>query len=90
MIIVQTISKQDYLMLGKYISASYLGIILILIPIYLYLHINGIFIDFVNDVIISGAKRGVSGIELKSLIKAVYTTLNRFCGFIPLTVGVFL
>jgi hypothetical protein len=52
--------------------------------------LNGIFSDFVEQVIVGGASKGFSGGGgIKQLIKNFYITINRFYCIVPLAAGAF-
>jgi hypothetical protein len=67
-----------------------LGIIIIFIPVFLYLKLNGILNAFYAQVILGGAARGFSADGLKEFVKNFYIVISRnFCTF-PLCIGIFL
>jgi len=91
-IFLEEILHRSFLRLCKYIFGFCLGIIIILVPIFLYLKLNGIINDFLYQVIIGGAARGFNGgggSNLKELFKNFYMVLNRYLSIIPLIIGVF-
>jgi len=89
-IFIETIIKRRFALLGKYAAGFCLGLIIILIPVFLYLKINGIMDAFFNQVVFGGAAKGFSGGGLKNTVKNFYTVINRNYSFIPLFAGLFL
>jgi hypothetical protein len=89
-IFVESVIKRRFSLLGKYVAGFCLGIIIILIPVFLYLKINGIIDAFFNQVILGGAAKGFSGGGLKETVKNFYIVINRNYSFFPLFAGLFL
>ncbi|MCL2719895.1 MAG: hypothetical protein FWD47_00970 [Treponema sp.] len=88
-IFIESIFKKQFFILLKYISGFLIGILLILIPLFLYLKLNGIFEAFTEQVIFAGANRGFGGSSLKLLEKNFWLVLNRNHCYIPLLFGIF-
>jgi len=88
-IFIESILKKHFSLLGKYIAGFFLGIIIIFIPLFLYLKLNGIIDDFFTYVIFGGAKQGFSGGGLKETVKNFYIIFNRNYSFLPLLFGLF-
>jgi len=88
-IFVESIINRRFALLGKYICAFCFGIIIVFIPLFLYLKVNGIMDAFINHVIFSGAARGFSGSSLKETVKSFYTVLSRNLSILPLIMGFF-
>jgi len=88
-IFFEELLKRRFLRLFKYISAFCFGLLIIFIPVYLYLKINGIMEDFLEQVIFGGAAKGFSGGGLKEIVKNIYIVLNRNLSMIPVIAGVF-
>jgi len=88
-IFLESVFKRQYLHLLKYICAFLTGIIIVFIPIFLYLRINGIIYDFWNLVVVGGAARGFNTLSLKDFVKNIYAILNRSYSFLPLFFGIF-
>ena len=89
-IFTEAIIKRHFMLLGKYIAGFCLGIIIIFIPVFLYLKLNGILNAFYAQVILGGAARGFSADGLKEFVKNFYIVISRnFCAF-PLCIGIFL
>jgi len=88
-IFIECIIKRRFLMLGKYILGFCLGIVIIFIPIFIYLKLNGILELFFQQVVFGGAARGFDGGGLKELIKNFYIVLNRNLCILPLVIGLF-
>jgi hypothetical protein len=89
-IFIENIIKRRFVLLGKYAVGFYFGIIIILIPVFFYLKLNGIMAAFFNQVVFGGAAKGFSGGGLKETIKNFYIVINRNYSFIPLFAGLFL
>jgi len=89
-IFIEEISKRRFTRLCKYLSGFCLGIIIIFIPIFLYLKLNGIMDAFLNQVIFGGAAKGFSAGGLKETVKNFYAVINRNGSLIPLFTGLFL
>lgn len=89
-IFIELIIKKRYALLGKYIAGFCIGIIIVIVPLLLYLKINGIMDAFFDQVIFGGAKRGFSGGTLKEIKKNFYIVMNRNYSFLPLFIGLFL
>jgi len=89
-IFIENIIKRRFVLLGKYAAGFCLGIIVIFIPVFLYLKLNGIMDAFLTQVIFGGAAKGFSGGGLKETIKNFYIVINRNYSFIPLFAGLFL
>jgi hypothetical protein len=64
-----------------------LGVVIVAIPVFLYLKLNGILSCFIDQVIFSGTSRGFSGSNIKQTAKNFYVVINRCYSFIPLLVG---
>jgi len=88
-ILVEAVIKRRFTQLGKYIAGFCLGIIVIFIPLYLYLKLNGIMDDFLAQVIFGGTKRGFSNGGIKNIYNNFYTLLYRNNSAIPLYLGIF-
>jgi len=88
-IFIEEILKRRFARLCKYISGFCLGIIIIFIPVFFYLKLNGIMEDFLNQVVSGGAAKGFSGGSLKEVIKNIYIVLDRNLSIIPLAIGTF-
>ena len=89
-IIMDLIIKRRFLLLCKYISGFCLGIIIIFIPVFIYLHVNGIFDSFKEQVIFAGTQRGLGGLDLKTLEKNFWIVLNRNNCYLPLLFAIFM
>jgi hypothetical protein len=89
-IFVETVIKRRFALLGKYVAGFCLGIIIIFIPVFLYLKLNGIMDAFFNQVILAGTTRGFSGGSLKETVKTFYIVINRNYSFFPLFTGLYL
>jgi len=88
-IFIEEILNRRFIRLCKYISGFCLGVIIIFIPIFLYLKLNGIMDAFFNQAVFGGAAKGFSGGGLKETVKNFYAVLNRDLSIIPLLIGVF-
>jgi len=88
-IFLESVYKRQYLQLLKYICAFLTGIIIIFIPIFLYLRINGIINDFWNFVVVGGAAKGFNSSNLKDTVKNFYEVLNKNYSFLPLFFGIY-
>jgi hypothetical protein len=89
-VFIETIIKRRFALLGKYIAGFCLGVIIILIPVFFYLKLNGIMDAFFKQVIFGGAAKGFSGGSLKETVKNIYIVINRNYSFFPLFAGLFL
>jgi hypothetical protein len=89
-IFAESIIKRRFALLGKYAAGFCLGIIIVIIPVWLFLKLNGIFDAFLAQVIFGGAAKGFSGSGLKDIVKNFYIVINRNFSFIPLFFGLFL
>jgi hypothetical protein len=88
-IFVESIIHRRFLLLGKYMLGFCIGTMIVLIPVYFYLKLNGILSDFINQVIVGGASKGFSGANIKQVAKNFYSTIDRYLCFIPLVTGAF-
>jgi len=88
-IFIETIMKRRFILLFKYIFCFCLGMIIIFIPVYLYLRLNGIIDTFIGQVIFAGASRGFGATNLKSIEKNFWLVLNRNNCALPLWLGIF-
>jgi hypothetical protein len=90
-IFAESVIKRRFTLLVKYIAGFCLGIIIIFIPVFFYLKINGIMDGFLTQVVFGGAARGFSGGGgLKEIAKNFYFVINRNYSFLPLFTGLFL
>jgi hypothetical protein len=89
-IFVESIFKKHFSLLGKYVTGFLLGTIIILIPVFLYLKLNGIMDDFYKYVIFGGVKKGFSGNSIKEFVLNFFIVFNRNYSFFPLLFGLFL
>ena len=89
-IFIEEILKRRFVRLCKYISGFCIGIIIISIPVFLYLKLNGVMDAFLHQVISGGAAKGFSGGGLKKFVNNFYLVINRNYSFIPLFAGLFL
>jgi len=88
-IFVESVIKRRFTLLGKYIAGFCLGIIVIFVPVFLYLKLNGVMGDFMDQVILGGTKRGFSSGGIKMFCINFYTLLYRNNSAIPLYLGIF-
>jgi len=89
-IFIESIIKQRYAILGRYIAGFFIGIIIAFVPLFLYLKLNGIMNDFLTDVVFGGAKQGFSGDNLKETVKNFFIVFSRNYSFFPLLFGLFI
>lgn len=89
-IFIENIIKRHFLQLVKYILGFCTGIIIIFIPFFLYLKINGIIFDFWNLVVLGGADRGFGSESIKDMAKNFYAVISRNYSFLPLFFGLYL
>jgi len=87
-IFIESLIKRRFALLGKYAFGFCLGIIIVFIPIFFYLKVNGIFEDFLVQVIFSGAARGFNK-NIKDIVKTFYETMSNGYSFLPLILGVY-
>ena len=88
-IFVETTIKRRFVLLCRYITGFCLGIIIIFVPVFLYLHLNGILDAFVGQVIFAGTSRGFGGSSLKTIEKNFWLVLNRNNSALPLWLGIY-
>jgi hypothetical protein len=89
-IFVESIIKRRFVQLGKYVLGFCIGIVIVTVPIFLYLKLNGIMTDFFYQVIFGGATKGFSGSSIKQLAKNIFIVINRGYSFTPVFFGIFL
>jgi hypothetical protein len=91
-IFVELVKNRHFALLGKYILGFCLGIIIVFIPVFLYLEVNGIINDFFEQVVFGGAARGFSTSSngIKEISKNFYVVINRNLSVIPLAFGIFM
>jgi hypothetical protein len=88
-IFVEAIMKRRFMLLAKYVSGFCFGIIIVFIPVFLYLKINGIVDAFLEQVIFGGASKGFSGAGIKETVKKFYIVIDRNYSFVPIILGLF-
>ncbi|GHV19228.1 hypothetical protein FACS189494_00240 [Spirochaetia bacterium] len=88
-IFFEAIIKRRFVLPLKYIFGFCIGISIAAVPIFLYLYLNGIINDFINQVIFAGASRGVQVSGLKELVKRWFDIINRPYCIIPVIFGIF-
>ena len=88
-IFIEEIIKRRFIRLCKYISGFCLGIIIVFIPVFFYLKLNGIIEASLNQVIFGGAAKGFGGDGLKEIIKNFYFVVSRNFSVLPLVLGFF-
>ena len=88
-IFVESVINRRFALLGKYVCAFCLGIIIVSVPVFLYLKLNGILDAFLELVVFGGAARGFSGGNFKETVKNFYIVINRNYSFIPIFFGLF-
>jgi len=88
-IFIETIAKRRFVLLIKYVFGFCLGIIIIFVPVYLYLKLNGIMDAFIDQVIFAGTARGFSASGLKEVQKNFFYVLGRGNSALPLFLGAF-
>jgi len=87
-IIIEALIKRHFTLLGKYAFGFCLGILIIFIPIYIYLKVNGIIDVFLIQVIFNGTARGFNK-GIKDIVKTFYETMSNGYSFLPLILGVY-
>jgi hypothetical protein len=88
-IVIESIIKRRFVLLGKYVFGFCVGIIIAAVPVFLYLRLNGILADFFHQVIWGGAAQGFSASSLKLLVKNFFIVISRDYSFAPLFYGIF-
>jgi hypothetical protein len=83
------LARRRFLTAGKYILGFCSGLLIVFIPLYLYLKINGIYDAFVVQVILGGASRGFGGSSLKETSKNFFMVINRACSIAPIFFGLY-
>jgi len=87
-IVVEAIIKRCFALLGKYVIGFCLGIVIVFVPVFLYLKVNGILDDFFIQVIFNGAARGFSR-NIKDIVKNYFISINNGYSFLPLFLGLY-
>lgn len=64
-IFLEAIVKRRFALLGKYLFGFCAGMVIVCVPVFLYLKLNGIISDFAYQVILGSASRGFSGTSVK-------------------------
>jgi hypothetical protein len=89
-IFIESIIKRRFVPLVKYVLGFCAGIIIIAVPVFLYLKLNGILNDFFDQVIYGGAAKGFSDASsIKQTAKNFFVVFGRGYSFLPLVMGVF-
>jgi hypothetical protein len=88
-IFIVTLAKRRFLMAGKYILGFCSGMLIVLIPLYLWMSLNGIFDDFVVQVLFAGTSRGFGGSSLRTLAMNFFLAINRICSVAPIFFGLY-
>jgi hypothetical protein len=89
-IFIEDAVKRRFLNLIKYILGFCLGVIIVCVPVFLYLKLNGILDGFLEQVIFGGAAKGFSDSgNIKQLVKNIFIILNREYSFLPVFFGFF-
>jgi hypothetical protein len=89
LIFIDLLIKRRFVLLGKCIIGFCLGIVIISVPVFLYLELNGIMEPFMEQVIFAGTTRGFSGTSLKVIEKNFFLVLGRNNCALPLWLGIF-
>jgi hypothetical protein len=80
-IFVEAIVQKRFVPIAKYAAGFIAGILIASVPVLLYLKLNGIFDEFLRQVIFGGAAKGFSGFSIKETAKAFFVILNRNFSF---------
>jgi hypothetical protein len=88
-IFVEEAVQKRFAALAKYVIGFIAGILIASIPVYLYLKLNGIYDEFLRQVVLGGAAKGFSGFSIKETAKEFFVVINRNFSFVPLFYGVF-
>jgi hypothetical protein len=88
-IFIDLLIKRRFFLFGKCIIGFCLGIVIIFVPVFLYLKLNGIMGPFMEQVIFAGAERGFGGTNLKVTEKNFFLVLGRTNCALPLWLGIF-
>jgi hypothetical protein len=88
-IFVESLIKRRFALLGKYVLGFCIGIMVVAVPVFLYLKLNGILADFSYQVIFGGVAKGFSASGVKQLAKNVFVVISRCYSFLPLFLGLF-
>jgi hypothetical protein len=88
-IIIDSVKKRRFPLIGKYISGFCLGIIIAFLPVFFYLKSNEIFNAFIVQAVLGSASKGFSGGGIKDIIKNFYIIINKNFSSIPLFLGLF-
>jgi hypothetical protein len=88
-IFVESVIKRRFALLGKYVFGFCIGIVIVTVPVFLYLKLNGILSDFFQQVVSGGAAKGFSGGGVKQFAKNIFIVLDRYYSFAPLFLGFF-
>jgi len=88
-IFIDLIIKRSFILLGKCITGFCFGIVIIFVPVFLYLKLNGIIKPFIEQVIFAGTARGFGDSSLKAIQKNFFLVLGRTNCALPLWLGIF-
>jgi hypothetical protein len=88
-IFVEFLARRRFAALGKLAAGFFTGIAVVSVPVFLYLHLNGILDDFFIQVIRGGASKGF-GSGIKEAAKNFFIVISRSYSFVPLFLGAFL
>ena len=89
-IFVESLIKRRFALLGRYVFGFCAGIVVVAVPVFLYLRLNGILADFFYQVVAGSAAKGFSGSGIKQLFKNIFVVINRCYSFAPLLYSLFL
>ena len=87
-IVIDCIINKKLLDLFKFILIFICGIIIVLLPIFLYFIYYNLFDYFYIQVILGGISRGFQISLLQQFIYNLYIVINRSLSFIPLLIGI--
>jgi len=88
-IFIDLIIKRSFILLVKCIIGFCFGIVIIFVPVFFYLKLNGIIEPFIEQVIFAGTARGFGSIDLKTIEKEFFLVLGRNNSALPFWLGIF-
>jgi hypothetical protein len=88
-IFVEAIVQKRFAALAKYTAGFVAGILIAAVPVYLYLKLNGIYDEFLRQVIFGGVAKGFSNASIKETAKNFFAAIRDYYIFIPFVYGFF-
>ena len=85
-ILIETLYNKKFLPLIKFVSFFCIGILIVIIPLYLYLYCNNAFSDYIHQNFIVGSSRGLSGFSIKEFVISFYKIIDKNYCWLPLPI----